>query len=179
MHTPSLLRESVDPAQIPRGIDRTPVGLRPPERPPLVVALDADSDLAAEERRLSEADVVVVRAAGEAGLRRACAAVCRRARRGQTIVLAAPGWPGATRELLIGPLTELGFEVGADICVACSPEPAPGRRRVLGAGGEACAARALRAVASFAPEAELLGSPEAAELAEVLDELDARRRGSA
>ncbi len=165
----------MDPAQIPRGIDRTPAGLRPPERPPLVVALDPGSDLASEEPRLSEADVVLIRLPAEAELRRACAAVCRRARRGQTIVLASRGYLGATRELLIGPLTELGFEVGRDICVACSPEPAAaGQRRALAAAGDACAERARRAIASFAPEVDLLGSPEAVELAQLLAELDAR-----
>lgn len=169
MTASSLLREAIDPAQIPRGTARTPAGAA--SRAPRVLMLAAEPDFAEDEQRLSEADAVVIRIEGEAALRRACAAVCRQARRGQTIVLAAAAHLGATRRLLIEPLSELGFEVGTEICVACSPEPCAEGRRLLGAAGELCAVRGRLAIASFAPDVELVDSVEAAELARVLRDL--------
>ncbi|MDX6624217.1 MAG: UDP-N-acetyl-D-glucosamine dehydrogenase [Solirubrobacterales bacterium] len=168
----SLLREAIDAAQIPRGETLRRARRRAEARPPLIVEVDSGCELPSEEARLSEADAIVIRTGDSAGLRRACAAVCRRARRGQTIVLASAGYLGATRELLIGPLIEAGFEVGGDICVACSPPAAPGRRRVVGATGRVCAEKARVAVAAEASSAAVavVSSPEAAELTVVLGE---------
>lgn len=172
----SLLRESMDEAQIPRGRQLTPAGIEPEERSPVIVVIDSRFELAAEEARLSEADAIVVELADLNETRRACAAVCRRARRGQTIVLASPAYLGATHDLLIRPLTEAGFEVGTDICVACSPPPAApaaggkAPQRALGATGPSCAGRARTAIESIAPAVQVVSTPEAAELTVVLAE---------
>lgn len=172
----SLLRESMDEAQIPRGRELTPPGRSPEERMPQIVVIDSRFELPAEEARLSEADAIVVDLAELSETRRACAAVCRQARRGQTIVLASPGYLGATHDLLIRPLTEAGFEVGNDICVACAPPPAPSGagdrapQRVLGATGPACAGRARAAIEAVAPAVQVVSTPEAAELTVVLAE---------
>jgi UDP-N-acetyl-D-glucosamine dehydrogenase len=173
----SLLRESIDKAQIPRGVDRTPPGLDPQARPPLIVTVDSDFDLDAGQASLSEADAILIRVAEPSGLRRACAAVCRCARRGQTIVLASPGYLGATRALLIDPLLDAGFRVGEDICVACSPEPAGAGAgkpvRVLGAVGPLCGEKARLAIEPVVPAVQIVSSPEAAELTRVLGEATA------
>jgi len=173
----SLLRESMDEAQIPRGRGLTPPGRSPEERMPQIVTVDSRFDLSAEEPSLSEADAIVVELVELSETRRACAAVCRRARRGQTIVLASPGYLGATHDLLIRPLTEAGFEVGTDICVACSPPPAApvagegkAPQRVLGATGPTCAGRARAAIETVAPAVQIVSTPEAAELTVVLAE---------
>lgn len=172
----SLLREAMDEAQIPRGQNLAPAGVAPESRPPLILVVDSSFDVAADEAKLSEADAIVISLPELRETRRACAAVCRRARRGQTIVLASPGYLGATRDLLVKPLTEAGFEVGADICVACSPEPtapAPGAkapRRVLGATGPLCGAKARAAIESIAPAVQPVSTPEVAELTIVLAE---------
>jgi len=218
--TASLLRESMDEAQLPRGRDRTPAGITPGRRPPLIAVLGLGAvglptalalhrtgdvlgidvagggraqahagrrfQISAEEGRLSEAD-----AAGPGGaadldhLRAACAAVCRHARRGQTIVLTSSPYVGSTRELLIEPLTEIGFEVGIDICVAFSPAPIGGPRtarlgnaspRVLGAAGRLCAEKASAVLAAVAPSLRVVPSPEAAE---IIDAIATGRRGAA
>src|SRR5215213_2407775 len=101
----SLLREAMDEAQIPRGRELAPAGVAPEERAALIVRVDAGFELPADEHRLSEADAIVISVSDADALRRACAAVCRRARRGQTVVLAGTGYLGATRDLLVGPLT--------------------------------------------------------------------------
>lgn len=174
----SLLRESIDKAQIPRGRQLTPAGIEPEERSPMIVVVDSRFELPAEEARLSEADAIVVDLAEMNETRQACAAVCRCARRGQTIVLASPGYLGATHDLLIQPLLEAGFEVGVDICVACSPPPADppssagakAPQRVLGAAGPVCAGRARAAIEAIAPSVQVVSTPEAAELTVVLAE---------
>lgn len=196
----SLLRESMDAAQVPRGRQLTPAGVAPEARTPLVAVLGlGDAGLraalalqragldvvgidATNEARLAEADAILICAAAAdeerrdpslAGLSAGCAAVCRHARRGQTIVLTAVAYVGATRDLLVQPLVEAGFELGADICVACSPEMRP---RLLGADGELCAARAMAVVGALAPSVHLLPSPDAAEaLAAELVELAGER----
>ena len=57
-------------------------------------------------------------------LRRACASVVRHARAGQTLVLCASSYVGATRELLVEPLGTRGLRVGEDVCVAFCAQPA-------------------------------------------------------
>jgi UDP-N-acetyl-D-glucosamine dehydrogenase len=80
-------------------------------------------------------------------LRRACAAVVRNARAGQTFVLTSTTYVGSTRELLVQPLGERGLCVGEDVFVAFSPErvdPGAGDQepssatRVLGGVTETC-----------------------------------------
>jgi UDP-N-acetyl-D-mannosaminuronate dehydrogenase len=144
----------------------------------MIVVVDSRFELPAEEARLSEADAIVVELADMNETRRACAAVCRRARRGQTIVLASPGYLGATHDLLVRPLIEAGFEVGKDICIACSPPPADpsgcasakAPQRVLGASGPICAGRARAAIEAITPSVQVVSTPEAAELTVVLAE---------
>lgn len=197
----SLLREAMDEAQIPRGRALAPAGTSPQARPPVVAIVGlGDDDLptalalqragmeviavdASNEAQLAEADAVLVcvpTPVDEHGnrdlraLHRACAAVCRHARRGQTIVLTALAYAGATCDLLAAPLAAAGFQLGTDICVACSPALRP---RVLGAAGELCAQRALTVVGALAPNVHVLASPEAAEsLALELAELSEERR---
>lgn len=176
----SLLREAMDAAQLPRGRDLAAAGAAP--REPLIVVFGPGDD----EAPLSDADVVLIRfpLATDGGptdlepLREACAAVCRRARRGQTIVLTVAAFVGATRELLIEPLTASGFEPGYDICVACCPDPIEGDDparleslpRILGAGSR-CADKASAAVAALAPSLHLVSSPEGAEMAKLYGDL--------
>jgi len=173
----SILREAMDEAQIPRGRGLTPAGVAPEDRAPRIVVIDSGFELPTEEERLSEADAIVIEVADLSATRLACAAVCRRARRGQTIVLASPGYLGATHDLLIRPLIEAGFDVGRDICVACSPpvEPddsagAKAPRRVLGATGPVCAGKARAVIEAIAPSVQIVSTPEAAELTVVLAE---------
>lgn len=178
----SLLREAMDEAQLPRGRDLASAG-GAAAREPLTVVFEPGGD----EAPLSAADVVLIRfpLAGDGGptdlepLRQTCATVCRHARRGQTIVLTAAAYVGATRELLLAPLREAGFEPGYDICVACCPDPIesdePARApdsppRILGAGTR-CAERARAAVAPLAPSLHLVSSPEAAEMAKLYGDL--------
>jgi UDP-N-acetyl-D-glucosamine dehydrogenase len=187
----SLLRETMDEAQIPRGRELTPTGVDPEARPPLVAILGlGDEELptalalqragmevvgidAANEALLAEADAILICVPTHAELRAACATVCRHARRGQTIVLTAAAYVGATRDLLLRPLAEAGFELGTDICVACSPAIRP---QLLGASGELCTQRALAVVGPLAANVHVLSSPEAAEaLACELTELAAER----
>jgi UDP-N-acetyl-D-mannosaminuronate dehydrogenase len=172
----------MDAAQLPRGRDLASAD-GAAARKPLIVVFEPGGDEAA----LSAADVVLIRfpLAGDGGptdlepLREACAAVCRHARRGQTIVLTTAAYVGATRELLIAPLRDSGFEPGYDICVACCPDPIEGDEparspsslpRLLGAGAR-CAERASAAVATLAPSLHLVSSPEAAEMAKLYGDL--------
>lgn len=179
----SLLREAMDEAQLPRGRDLASVG-GAAAREPLTVVFGPGGEASA----LSEADVVLIefQLAADGGptdlepLREACAAVCHRARRGQTVVLTTAAYVGATRELLIDPLIEAGFTPGYDICVACCPGPIesdePGRPpeslpRFLGASGPRCAAKARAAAAPIAPSLHFVSSPEAAEMAKLYGDL--------
>jgi UDP-N-acetyl-D-glucosamine dehydrogenase len=236
----SLLRESMDGAQIPRGRELIPAGAAAATRPPLIavvglgyvglptalalrhagdavlgidisehrlaeirrrhcdltpadherllVALDKPQfQLTDEQSRLSEADAVMIcvptpvdahRAPDLTALRAACEAVCRHARRGQTIVLTSTSYVGTTRDLLVEPLTEAGFKVGEDICVAFSPEridpantthPQETVPRVLGAAGKLCAEKALAVIDAIAPSVHVVSSPEAAEMTKLYE----------
>ncbi len=184
----SLLRESMDEAQVPRGRELTPEGVAPAARAPRIAVLGlGDAGLrtaavlqragmevlgidAGNESLLAEADAVLVcapeaaddeqRGPALAELNAACAVVCRHARRGQTIILTALGYVGATRDLLVRPLAAAGFELGTDICVACSPQVRP---RVLGADDELSAEKALAVVGALAANVHLAASSEAAE----------------
>lgn len=236
----SLLRESMDEAQIPRGEQLTRAGSTPASRTPLiavvglgarglptalalrqagadVLGLDTSErrlaairvhrcdlspldherlvialggtrfDVDADLSRLSEADAIVISvpAAGPAGpgadpepLATACEAVCRFARRGQTIVLTSTSHVGATRELLIDPLTEAGFDVGRDICVAFSPDrddlaagpAAEAPPRIVGAGVGLCVEKARAVLDPIAPAIHVVSSVEAAEMAKLYED---------
>ncbi len=230
----SLLRESMDEAQIPRGEQLTRAGSAPATRAPLiavvglgarglptalalrhagadVLGLDTserrlaairvhrcDLSPADHERllialgqsrfgidgdlsRLSQADAIVIcvpaGAEGESGsaLAAACEAVCRHARRGQTIVLTSGDRVGTTRELLVEPLTEAEFEIGKDICVAFSPErgTAVGLDqvpRIVGAGAGLCTEKARAVLGPIAPAIRVVSSIEAAELAKLYED---------
>lgn len=231
----SLLRESMDEAQIPRGEQLTRAGSAAATRAPLiavvglgarglptalalrhtgadVLGLDVserrlaairvhrcDLSPADHERllialgqsrfeidgdlsRLSQADAIVIcappRAEGESSsaLAAACEAVCHFARRGQTIVLTAADRVGATRELLVEPLTEAEFEIGKDLCVAFSPERGPTAGldqvppRIVGAGAGLCAEKARAVLGPIAPAIHVASSLEAAEMAKLYED---------
>jgi nucleotide sugar dehydrogenase len=169
-------------------IRRRHCDLTPADHERLLVALDQPQfDLTSDESRLSEADAVMIcvptpvdahRAPDLTALRRACEAVCRHARRGQTIVLTSTSYVGTTRDLLIGPLTEAGFQIGSDICVAFSPEridpantthPQESVPRVLGADNKLCADKARVVVDAIAPSVHIVSSPEAAEMTKLYE----------
>ncbi len=162
----SLLREAMDEAQIPRGKTLAPAGIAPEARPPLILIVDEGFELPGREAELSEADAIVIRRSNPSAVEEACAAVCRRARRGQTIVLTWAGYVGATRDLLARPLAEAGFEIGTDICVAFAPERrAAEGHRLVGACGPLCADRAAAVLTTLASRLQLVSSLEAAEIA--------------
>lgn len=113
-----------------------------------------------------------------AALKSSCETVCGYARKGQTIVLTSTSYVGTTRDLLISPLTERGFQVGHDICVAFSPEridpantsfPQELVPRVLGATSSHCAEKARSVVAAVAPSVHVVSSPEAAEMTKLYE----------
>ena len=175
----SLLREAMDEAQIPRGRDLTPPGGAPEGRRPLILFVDSDFELSAQEALLSEADAIVIRLSDPSAVQEACAAVCRRARRGQTIVLTSAGYVGATRDLLVRPLEEAGFKLGVDICVAFSPErigladalSIEARPRVLGSGGCLCTEKARAVLEALTESVHVVSSLEAAEIAKLYGDL--------
>lgn len=148
---------------------------------------DGDFRLTADESALSEVDAVIVcvptpvddrRQPDLSSLRRACAGVVEHAHRGQTIVLSSTTFAGTTRELLIEPLAERGLVVGRDVFVAFSPERIdPGnldhvpRRtpRIVGGATAACADRAGSLIGRMTDAVYLVGSPEAAELTKLYE----------
>jgi UDP-N-acetyl-D-glucosamine dehydrogenase len=111
-------------------------------------------------------------------LRNACAAVVRRVSPGQVIVLTSTTYAGCTRDLLVEPLAQRGFEVGRDVFVAFSPERIdPGNTihahedvpRVVGGVTPACTERAAALLQRYVREVHRVGSPEAAELTKLLE----------
>jgi nucleotide sugar dehydrogenase len=113
-----------------------------------------------------------------APLRQACAAVVRRVRPGQTIVLTSTTYPGCTRDLLVGPLAERGLEVGRDVFIAFSPERIdPGNEthahedvpRVVGGITPECTERAVALLERYVRKVHHVSSPEAAELSKLLE----------
>jgi UDP-N-acetyl-D-glucosamine dehydrogenase len=106
-------------------------------------------------------------------LRRACAAVVRNARAGQTFVLTSTTYVGSTRELLVQPLGERGLCVGEDVFVAFSPErvdPGAGDHepssatRVLGGVTETCFRQASVLLRPICRDLHRVSSPAAAEM---------------
>ncbi|MFF4249915.1 nucleotide sugar dehydrogenase [Streptomyces sp. NPDC001663] len=107
----------------------------------------------------------------------ACASVVEHAVPGQLLMLTSTTYVGATRDLLVEPLTERGFRVGRDVFVAFSPERIdPGlindhpnvshdrTPRVVGGTGELSTALAAAVLRRTAPAVHTVSSAEEAEM---------------
>ncbi|HVD86847.1 MAG TPA: nucleotide sugar dehydrogenase [Solirubrobacterales bacterium] len=162
--------------------------LTPADQERLAKALGEERfELTDECARLAEADAVIIcvptpidghQVPDLRALDGACESVCRYARAGQTIILTSTTYVGATRDLLVAPLTGRGLVVGVDICVAFSPEridpantsyPQEMVPRVLGASSPRCARKARRIVSAVAPSVHVVSSPEAAEMTKLYE----------
>ena len=113
-------------------------------------------------------------------LRAACESVAGVARRGQLVVLESTTYPGTTRELMVPILEASGLRAGADLNVAFSPERVdPGREdytirntpKVIGGLTPECAQRAERLYRTICDQVVMVSSPEAAELAKLLENI--------
>ncbi len=111
-------------------------------------------------------------------LRSACATAVATATPGQTIVLTSTSYVGCTRELLVEPLQARGLEIGKDVFVAFSPERIdPGNDvhrhdtvpRIVGGVTPECRERAFAALRQVTSLVHVVGSPEAAEAAKLLE----------
>ncbi len=98
----------------------------------------------------------------------------------QLVVLESTTYPGTTRERLAPILEESGMAVGRDFHLAFSPERIdPGRTdftvrttpKLVGGVTEACAARARELYEQICDEVIVLSTPEAAELAKLLENI--------
>ncbi|WP_041782188.1 nucleotide sugar dehydrogenase [Mycolicibacterium chubuense] len=143
--------------------------------------------LTTEPATMKEADAVVIcvptpvdahTTPDMTALSRACETVVEHAQRGQTIVLTSTTYAGCTRDLLIAPLRQRGFQIGTDVFVAFSPERIdPGvaghapesTPRVLGGFTGRCSERAARLLAHTAAVVHIVSSPEAAEMTKLLE----------
>jgi UDP-N-acetyl-D-glucosamine dehydrogenase len=143
--------------------------------------------LTADPTSLATADVVIVcvptpvdhhMTPDLAPLRSACDTVVQQARTGQLIVLTSTTYPGCTRDMLVKPLQERGFEVGHDVFVAFSPERIdPGvvehrpelTPRVVGGVTANCSAKAAEALGHVTGDLHVVSSPEAAEMTKLLE----------
>ncbi|HEX8959000.1 MAG TPA: nucleotide sugar dehydrogenase [Solirubrobacterales bacterium] len=101
-------------------------------------------------------------------------------RPGQLVVLESTTYPGTTRERLLPILEGSGLSAGADFHLAFSPERIdPGRTdhtirttpKLVGGLTPACTERARELYASICEEVVVLSSPEAAELAKLLENI--------
>lgn len=164
------------------------VDLPEPDREGLLDALAAQSlALTSDPAALAAADAVILcvptpvdgnREPDLRALRGACAEVLAHVHSGQTIILTSTTFPGTTRQLLVEPLAERGWKVGEDVFVAFSPERIdPGNLdhvqretpRIVGGETEACSSRAARVVGWMTDQVYLVGSPEAAELTKLYE----------
>ena len=111
-------------------------------------------------------------------LRAACESVVRHARPGQTFVLTSTTYVGCTQDLLVAPLTARGLTVGEDVHVCFAPEridPANAAfeqqavPKVLGGVTTACAEAADPVLRAIAKQVHVVSSPEAAEMAKLLE----------
>ncbi|WP_285471379.1 nucleotide sugar dehydrogenase [Actinoplanes sp. NBRC 101535] len=111
-------------------------------------------------------------------LRAACRTVVDEAVPGQLILLTSTTYVGTTRDLLIKPLEERGFEVGRDVFVAFAPEridpgnsvyPQERTPRVVGGVTAACTARATAVLSLVTPSIHQVESPETAEMTKLLE----------
>jgi UDP-N-acetyl-D-glucosamine dehydrogenase len=101
-------------------------------------------------------------------------------RPGQLVVLESTTYPGTTRERLVPLLEESGLTAGRDFQIAFSPERVdPGRTdytlrttpKVVGGLTEACGDRAEAFYAAVCDHIVRVGSPEAAELSKLLENI--------
>jgi UDP-N-acetyl-D-glucosamine dehydrogenase len=111
-------------------------------------------------------------------LRRACAAVVRCARAGQTLVLSSTTYVGSTRELLVEPLAERGMSAGEDVFVAFAPQPRDASSAqessargpiVVGGVTETCFRRAAALLRHAGEELVRVSSPETAEMVKLYE----------
>jgi len=100
--------------------------------------------------------------------------------RDQLVVLESTTYPGTTRERLVPLLEESGLRVGEDLNVAFSPERVdPGRTdytlrntpKIIGGMSEACTQRATELYGLVCDELIPVTSPEAAEMAKLLENI--------
>ncbi len=100
--------------------------------------------------------------------------------KGQLVVLESTTYPGTTRERLQPLLEESGLSAGTDFHLAYSPERIdPGRTdhtirttpKVVGGVTEACRDRAVELYAEICDEVVPVSTPEAAELAKLLENI--------
>jgi UDP-N-acetyl-D-glucosamine dehydrogenase len=99
---------------------------------------------------------------------------------GQLVVLESTTYPGTTRERLLPILEESGMSAGEEFHLAFSPERIdPGRTdytirttpKLVGGVTEACAERARELYSVICDEVVVLSTPEAAELAKLLENI--------
>ena len=165
--------------------------LTPADRKRLTAALaDAERfEISGDCARLAEADAIIICVPTPVDARQvpdlralegACSAVCRHARAGQTIILTSTTYVGTTRDLLVKPLVERDLVIGADVCVAFSPEridpantdfPQETVPRVLGGATPRCAQAAREVIAAVAPSVHVVSSPEAAEMTKLYENI--------
>src|SRR5436190_13386677 len=136
---------------------------------------DADAILIALPTPLSkqrEPDLSIIRAA--------VAEIAPRLQPGHLVVLESTTYPGTTRECIVPGLEQSGLSAGTDFNVAFSPERVdPGRDdwttknvpKVVGGLTEACTRRASELYASAIETVHEVSSPEAAELAKLLENI--------
>ncbi len=101
-------------------------------------------------------------------------------RRGQTIILESTTFPGTTRDYLVPLLEESGLRAGEDFALAFSPERVdPGRTdytirttpKVVGGLTERCTELAVAIYSRVCEQVVPVGSPEAAELTKLLENI--------
>ena len=107
-------------------------------------------------------------------------ALTRVLRAGQLVVLESTSYPGTTRERLLPMLEESGLAAGSDFSLAFSPERVdPGREdftirttpKVVGGLTEVCTQRAVDLYGLICDEIVPVGTPEAAELTKLLENI--------
>ena len=160
------------------------------DRPRLAGALAAGKlRLTADLAAIAEADAVIISVPtpidGDhkpelSSLRGACAEVAGHVRPGQTLILTSTTYVGTTTELLAGPLRQRGFEPGADVFVAFSPERIdPGNPdhspeetpRVVGGVTSRCATKAAEVISLLTERVYVVSSPEAAEATKLYENI--------
>jgi UDP-N-acetyl-D-glucosamine dehydrogenase len=101
-------------------------------------------------------------------------------RAGQTVVLESTTFPGTTRDYMVPLLEESGLRAGVDFALAFSPERVdPGRTdytirttpKVVGGLTETCTERACGVYSLICERIVPVGSPEAAELTKLLENI--------
>lgn len=146
-----------------------------------------DFTLTTDAARLSQADTVIVcvptpvttHLVPDLGpLAAACETVVAAARPGQTIILTSTTYVGCTRDLLEQPLRQRGFEPGVDVHVVFSPERIdPGvadhnpaaTPRIVGGITPQSTQWAVAVLQRTCPSLHVVSSPEAAEMAKLLE----------